>query len=48
MATRRIAGSLLALVLTVAGISASAETLMGKVVGVHDGDTLVALVRDAC
>lgn len=46
---RRIAGSgLLVLVLVVAWIPATAETLAGRVVGVHDGDTLTVLVRGAC
>ena len=39
----RIAGSLL-LALAVAGLPVSAETLAGRVVGVHDGDTLTLLV----
>ena len=47
--TRRIAGSwLLVLTLVVVWIPASAETLVGRVVGVHDGDTLTVLVRGAC
>lgn len=32
------------LVLIIAGIPATAETLTGRVVGVHDGDTLTLLV----
>ena len=46
--TRRIAGSellVLILALVVAGLPVSAETLAGRVVGVHDGDTLTLLVE---
>lgn len=34
----------LLLLLVVTGLPATAETLSGKVVGVHDGDTLTLLV----
>ena len=34
----------LSLLLTVMGLPVSAETLTGKVIGVHDGDTLTLLV----
>lgn len=46
--TRRIAGSellVLVLALVVAGLPVSAETLAGRVVGVHDGDALTLLVE---
>ena len=35
----------LSLLLIVTGFPATAETLMGQVVGVHDGDTLTLLVQ---
>jgi len=35
----------LSLLLIVTGIAATAETLTGRVVGVHDGDTLTLLVE---